>query len=186
MKASTILIVLLLQLPVSFAQQTGRNIYMSTAGKASFVSEAPLELIKASSDQLKGLIDMDKRTFAFNMPTRSFKGFNSPLQQEHFYENYIESDLYPNATFEGKIIEQVDLTEPGDYRLRAKGNLSIHGIADERVIQVRVMAGEDKLVVTAEFDVMLEDHNITVPKMVYQKISEKIRVSVELTFEPAD
>ncbi len=186
MKASKILIVLLLQLPVSLAQQAGRDIYMSTAGKVDFVSEAPLELIKASSDQLKGLIDVDNRTFAFNMPTRSFKGFNSPLQQEHFYENYIESDLYPNATFEGKIIEQVDLTEPGDYTLRAKGILSIHGIADERVIPVRVLTGKDKLVVTAKFDVMLEDHHITIPKMVYQKISEKIRVNVELTFEPVN
>jgi hypothetical protein len=52
---------------------------------------------------------------------RSFQGFNSPLQKEHFNENYVESDKFPEASFKGKIIEDQDLTVDGTYELRAKG-----------------------------------------------------------------
>ncbi|MFP4469220.1 MAG: YceI family protein [Bacteroidales bacterium] len=166
------------------AQRDYSGIWIGTSGTVNFVSEAPLELIRASSKNLKGLIDPEKRTFAFTLSTRSFKGFNSPLQQEHFYENYIETHLYPAASFEGKIIELVDLTEPGEYRIRAKGMLDIHGVTNERVIDVDVVSEGDRMIASADFDVMLEDHDITIPKMVYQKISETIRVSVRIKFEP--
>ena len=62
---------------------------MDEHGKVSFLSEAPLELIKAASDKLKGAIDKTQNTFAFAVDIHSFKGFNSDLQREHFHENYM-------------------------------------------------------------------------------------------------
>ena len=53
---------------------------------------------------------------------RSFQGFNSPLQKEHFNENYVESDKFPDASFKGKVIEDVDLSKDGTYEVRAKAN----------------------------------------------------------------
>src|SRR5258706_14622796 len=70
------------------------TLYQTINGKISFKSEAPLELIRASSDQLIGLLDNDKKNFSFKINIRSFQGFNSPLQKEHFNENYLESDKY--------------------------------------------------------------------------------------------
>src|SRR5262245_21481143 len=67
------------------------NLATST-GIISFRSDAPLEVIKATSEKLHGRIDPVRRTFAFKVLIRSFEGFNSPLQQVHFYENYLESD----------------------------------------------------------------------------------------------
>ena len=80
-------------------------ILMASKGKVQFTSEAPLELIKASSDKLKGAIDTAKKTFAFAVEISSFKGFNGDLQREHFHENYIETGKFPTATFSGKFIE---------------------------------------------------------------------------------
>ena len=164
------------------AQDAGPVIFQTTRGEVNFVSEAPLEIIKASSDELNGLINTDERTFAFTMKTRSFKGFNSPLQQEHFYENYIESKQYPNARFSGKIIEPVNLLESGEYSVRAKGILDIHGVEKERVIRVDLKVNDGKITADSTFEVLLEDHNITIPKMVFKKISEQIRVNVNLEF----
>ena len=96
-------------------------IYTVEKGHVSFTSEAPLEVIKANSKQLRGAMNLDENTFAFVVSTRSFEGFNSPLQKEHFNEKYLESDLYPNTTFTGKIIEKIDFSTPGEYKLRAKG-----------------------------------------------------------------
>ncbi|MBK6966366.1 MAG: YceI family protein [Bacteroidales bacterium] len=111
-------------------------------GIISIKSDAPLELIEASSNQLKGVIDITGRSFSFSVNNRSFKGFNSQLQQEHFYENYIEAGKYPQSTFKGKIIEQVDLSVDGDYQVRAKGVLNIHGIDQERIIKADIKVKE--------------------------------------------
>ena len=102
--------------------------YYIDNGIISFRSEAQQELIKASSGSLLGLIEPAKRTFVFKVLIRTFKGFNSALQQEHFNEKYLESERYPEATFVGKIIEDIDLTIDGKYELRAKGKLNIHGV----------------------------------------------------------
>src|SRR3954469_16830682 len=75
------------------------SIYQTVNGIIYFRSEAPLELIRASSDQLIGAIDLDKKIFNFKILMRSFEGFNNPLQKEHFNENYVESDKYPEASF---------------------------------------------------------------------------------------
>jgi len=60
------------------------------------------------------------------------------LQKEHFNENYLESDKYPEASFKGKIIEDIDLDKDGEYEVRAKGELTIHGIMQERIIKANI------------------------------------------------
>jgi hypothetical protein len=160
------------------------SIYQTVNGIVSFRSEAPLELIRASSDQLIGLIDIDKKIFSFKIPMRSFQGFNSPLQREHFNENYMESDKYAEASFKGKIIEDQDLTIDGTYELRAKGTLTIHGESQERIIKSDVTISNKKITVKSNFSVLLTDHNIPIPKVVYQKLANEIKVEINTTLEP--
>ena len=96
------------------------SIFNITKGKISFSSDAPLELITAISNELKGLIETEKKQFAFSVKVRSFKGFNSGFQKDHFNENYLETDKYPEATFSGKIIEDVDFAKNNVLTVRAK------------------------------------------------------------------
>jgi polyisoprenoid-binding protein YceI len=158
------------------------NIYKTRKGSISISSDAPLEIIKASSVELKGLIDIDKRTFAFSINNRSIKGFNSPLQQEHFYENYIEAKKYPFTKFEGKIIEQIDFTKDGVYSVRAKGILTIHGVAQERIIKSSLQIQDNVLYVKSRFTILLSEYNINIPKIVYEKIAEEITIDVDAEF----
>ncbi len=168
---------------LALAQTGTGNVLLSSAdGIISIKSDAPLELIEASSNQLKGVIDITGRSFSFSVNNRSFKGFNSKLQQEHFYENYIEAGKYPQSTFKGKIIEQVDLSVDGNYQVRAKGVLNIHGIDQERIIKADIKVKGGLITVTSSFTVPLTDHNITIPKIVYQKIAEEVMVSVSAGF----
>jgi hypothetical protein len=160
-----------------------KNVYLLEGGQASFTSDAPLELIKAASDALRGVIDPEQRTFAFNISIRSFQGFNSPLQREHFNENYLESDKYPNATFFGKIIERTDLNVNGNYIIRAKGKLTIHGVERERIIKSNVLVKDGSMKVDAKFSVLLREHDITIPRIVHHKIAEEIEVAIGGDFE---
>lgn len=155
------------------------DLYKCENGKVSFKSDAPLELIQAKSKKLRGLIDPEKQTFAWTVEVKSFEGFNSPLQREHFNENYMESKSYPKASFTGKIIEDVDFQKNGTYSIRAKGKLTIHGMEQERIIKGEMEINGDKIRVQSSFTVPLSDHNITIPKIVYQKIAEVIEVTVD-------
>lgn len=165
-----------------FQPQDGR-IYQSVKGKIVFRSDAPLEMIEASSDLLKGAIDVEKRTFAFSVPIRSFQGFNNPLQRDHFNENYMESNSFPNAIFSGKIIENIDFSQKGTFSVRAKGELIIHGVTQERIIKSQIVIEESGFSIESNFTIILEEHKISVPKIVHQKIAEEIQVQVEATFE---
>ena len=151
------------------------QIYSTINGDIHFMSDAPLEIIEASSDQMQGVLNLEKKTFAFKMYIKAFEGFNNPLQQIHFYENYMEVNDYPIATFTGKLLENI---EPGSKSYRAKGALTIHGQSKERIIQVQLDVAKDKVEYSSVILVPLKDHDIELPRIVYQKIAEEIRVTV--------
>ncbi len=155
-------------------------IFRANTGKVSFLSSAPLEKIKASSTKLYGVIDPVKRIFNFAIPISSFDGFNSPLQKEHFNENYLESQKIPKAFFKGKIIEEVDLSKVGTYNVRAKGMLNIHGIEKEYIIKAKIVSAGNKINIESNFNIILNDFGIRIPKVVNQKIAEEIALTINI------
>lgn len=168
----------LLVLLISGAYLPAQTVYMARSGSVSFVSNAPLEIIKASSSSLSGAINLAENKFAFIIPNQSLKGFNSELQQEHFYENYMEVEKYANSTFQGKIIEKIDSNSGEVQQVRAKGKLNIHGVEKERIIDGTIQFKGGKIIVNSEFTIELEEHNIHIPKIVNQKIAETIDVKI--------
>ena len=163
----------------AFAQESG--LVIGTSGEVSFISDAPLEIIKAESTKLAGVINTNDRSFRFQIPMSSFQGFNSALQKTHFNENYIETAKFPNAVFEGKIIEDVDFSETGTINVRAKGTFSVHGVDQDRIIRSKMIIQKGEIQVSAEFRVPLEDHDIKIPSIVSQKIAEEIFVEISIT-----
>lgn len=152
--------------------------FVTSQGTILFNSDAPFELIQAKSKLLKGAIDAEQGTFAFAVSVRSFQGFNSALQREHFNENYLESDKYPKITFSGSIIETIDFTKNGTYQVKCKGNLNLHGVKKERVIPATLKVKNGAIYVNSKFVVSLSEHNISVPKIVSAKIAREISVEI--------
>jgi polyisoprenoid-binding protein YceI len=161
---------------LSSATALSQQRYRIEKGEINFTSNAELELIKASSSGVQGLLDPESNQFAFTIDIRSFQGFNSDLQREHFNEKYMESERFPKAKFSGKIIEQIDFSRNDTYEVRAKGELDIHGEKQTRIIKGKITTSDGKLRLDARFVVPLADHNITVPGIVTQKIATEIEV----------
>lgn len=157
-----------------------QSFYVTNNGSTNFTSDAPLEVIKASSKNIIGALKTTDRSFAFSVLVKSFEGFNSSLQRTHFNENYLESDKYPKITFEGKIIEDINLLKEGTYNVRGKGRFAIHGVIQERIIPCKLIISNEKIIVTSNFSVFLTDHNIKIPSVVNQKIAEEITVSIKI------
>ena len=153
--------------------------YSTQEAILDFTSQAELELIKAASNETRGIIDPASNQFAFSVQVNTFNGFNSALQRDHFNEKYMESDKFPKASFSGKIIEQVDYSKNGSYDIRAKGDLDIHGVKQMRIIKGKIVVDNGRLTVDAQFMVPLSDHNISIPTIVSQKIATEIQVQFE-------
>jgi hypothetical protein len=160
------------------------QLFQTSDGTVKFISDAPLELIKAQSSKLSGLLKISDRSFAFAIPMNSFEGFNSDLQKTHFNENYVESIKYPMATFEGKIIEDIDLTVAGEYDIRGKGKFNVHGVEQIRIIKCHLVVQPGKILIKSTFSVLLADHNIKIPTVVSKKITEEISVEMNVLMIP--
>lgn len=148
------------------------------SGNINFESNANLEVIKASSQKLSGVLDFSSSSFAFTVKVSTFEGFNSALQKEHFHENYLESKHYPVITYTGKMIDKVP-TIDGTYTIRTKGFFDIHGVKRERIIKNIVTLSKGVYTINSTFNINLAEYNITIPKIVNKKIAEHIDVVIE-------
>jgi len=186
MKKVIVLILFILSASIDALSQDEGQTYICRNGNISFISDAPLELIKAENNKLTGVLNAGDRSFSFRVPIKEFEGFNSSLQRVHFNEDYMETELFPNSTFKGKIIEEIDLSIPGEYKIRAKGKLNIHGIEIDRIIRCDLTADKNQIIVHAAFTVFIADHNISIPSILNQKIAKEIRVDVTFTLYPSE
>ena len=166
----------------AFMLPPSTGIFIIKKSEVSFHSNAKLELIKASSSELKGIIDAEKRVFAFSVDMKSFDGFNGPLQKEHFHENYMESDKYPAASFTGHIIEEDDFTKDGTYNIRAKGKFTVHGVVQERILQGDLTVKNGVIKLVCFFTVLLSEHDIKIPRIVHEKLASEISITVNAEF----
>ena len=173
MKKSLLVIVAVFAAAVSINAQ----IYKGTKTTVSFFSSTPLEDISAKDTIATMLLNSKTGDVIANI---SIKGFVFPnaLMQEHFNENYMESDKFPMGSFKGKINEVIDYTKDGSTAVTMTGTLTIHGVAKPRTISGTLVVKGGKVTIDTKFSVALVDHNITVPSAVGAKIAEKIEVTV--------
>jgi hypothetical protein len=170
----------------SFSGNVTAQKFLCKNGTIKFVSKAQLELIQASSGKLQGVLDPATNQFAFLIDIKSFEGFNSGLQRQHFNDNYMESEKFPMAKFSGKIIEQMNYMLDNATEVRAKGELEIHGQKQVRIIKSKITVKGNEVTIQAQFVVPLADHNITIPKIVNQKIATEIEVEIKATLVRSD
>ena len=159
----------------------GQTNYISKNANISIYSSTPLADIEAISNNGVSVIVPKNRQIIFQLAIKSLV-FPRPLMQEHFNENYMESDKYPNAVFKGKIIENVDFEKDGSYPVSVKGLLTVHNVTRERTINGTIFIIKGKPSVTSSFDVLCADHQIKIPSVVFQKIAEKITITVKSNY----
>ena len=155
------------------------QLYSTRTGFIGFYSKTPLEDIRGENNQVFAIVDAGKKDLAF---AALLKGFIFPkeLMQEHFNENYVESDKYPKAMFSGVYTGDIDLNREGVYKVLVKGNLTLHNVTHpvETTATLEVKAGH--LLGVAEFKVRPEDFNIGIPSVVRDKIDKEITVKVNI------
>jgi YceI-like domain len=155
------------------------QLYSTRSGFVGFYSKTAMEDIQGENNQVYSIIDAGKKNLAF---AALLKGFIFPkeLMQEHFNENYVESDKYPKASFSGAYTGDVALDKDGVYNIVVKGNLTLHNVTRpvETPATLEVKGGH--LLGHAEFKVKPEDFNISIPSVVRDKIDKEMTVKVNI------
>jgi hypothetical protein len=178
-KITTVLAIILLTASMANAQK-----YMTKSGTIKFYSETPMEKIEATNRQANSALDFSNGNFVFKVLIRGFE-FEKALMQEHFNENYMESEKFPNSTFNGKItnIKDVNLGKDGVYKVVVEGDLAMHGVTNKVKVNGTLEVKGGKVVGKAVFNVSPKDYNINIPKAVINNIAEAIQVDVNVTLD---
>lgn len=163
-------------------KQAGQDIYVCKNAAISLYSKAPIEDIEAKSNKGTSVYNATTGELAFNLPIRSFV-FPKSLMQEHFNENYMESDKFPQASFKGKIQEHIDVSKDGSYPVNVTGVLTVHGVSQSRTITGTITVQKGTVGMSSEFMVKCADHHITIPTIVFHNIAESIRIQVSATYD---
>lgn len=162
-----------------------QDIYSCRNTTLSLFSSTPMEDIDAVTNKGVSALNLKTGAVYFKVAINTFK-FKKPLMEEHFNENYMESDKYPSAEFKGKILDtNVDLRKDGTYNVTVEGTLSMHGVDKVYREKATIIVQDGKQTASTKFNVHLADHKIKIPTIVIKNIAEDIAVTVKAAYSPS-
>ena len=145
----------------------------------SFFSHTSMEDIDGTNKTVTAVVlKADDGTFVCRCANKGFH-FHSELMEEHFNENYMESEKFPNSTFSGKIPEKVDYTKDGVTKVTLDGKMDIHGVKKDVKVPATLTVKGEQVTVDAKFPIVIKDYNIKIPEAVGNKLSETVDVTVK-------
>ena len=146
------------------------NRYIIQNSKIEFYSYAPLQDIHAVKTHSVGAIDIESGEFIIKIPVNSFE-FPNKLMQKHFNDSYLETDIYPECIFRGKLNEN-----------SASGEITLHGVTKKIEIPISKTINEENIIISTDFKILLKDHKIKIPRLLFQNIAEEIEIKVSSEF----
>ena len=163
----------------SFSQEK----FISRNGLIQFIASTPLETIDPVNNHVSCILDTENGNLVFQMKMISFK-FEKALMEEHFNEKYVESDKFPKSTFVGRVQNWDDFNWNGtEQNIVVKGKITIHGIEKEIIVKGVIETSKSTIFLSSSFDIIISDFSIEIPRLVRDKISETVKVEVNVTLK---
>jgi polyisoprenoid-binding protein YceI len=178
MKTTLFIITLLSTFLMADAQK-----YLTREAYLRFFGSTPIEDIEAVTNQASSVIDTETGDVVFQVLMNSFS-FEKALMQEHFNENYVESEKYPKCTFKGKFQEDIDFAKPGEYDVTINGSMNLHGVEKQISTPAKLIIDKKGMKLSATFSINPEDYAIEIPGAVRNKIAEEMEVTVKAAYQP--
>ena len=159
--------------------------FMTKNGYIGFYSHTPMEDIKADNNQVAGVLDITTGDMVFQVLIKSFH-FERALMEEHFNENYMESDKIPKSSFKGKItnLSSVNFAREGTYDVTVEGDLTIHDVTNKISTKGTIEVVSGGINANSKFNIVPEDYKISIPGVVREKIDKNLAVTVMMKFTP--
>jgi len=163
----------------------GQERWYTKEAKVSFFCDGSAENIEAFNNKGFLVIDAPTGKIEISVLMKAFT-FEKALMQEHFNENYVESDKFPKAIFKGTIQdpENIKWDTDGLYEVQISGDLTIHGVTNEITTPAKITIKNGVPVGDATFIIALADYQVDIPKIVEDKVSKKVRLVVQANLNP--
>ncbi|MEO6357213.1 MAG: YceI family protein [Ferruginibacter sp.] len=177
MKYSSLLTLFILFIFSAFSQPK----YFTKTGKISFYSKSSMENIEAVNTKVVSVWDVASGQIEFAVLLKGFE-FEKALMQEHFNENYVESDKYPKALFKGVIenSKNIQLTNDNVATVKVNGTLTLHGVTNPVNTSAVITVKGGVVAASCNFIITLADYKISIPSLVAEKINKKIAIAVTI------
>jgi YceI-like domain len=175
--------ILLIILSIGILQITYAQKYISKTGHIWIYSYTPVEIIEAHNHQVVSILDAATGDLQYSLLVKSFE-FKVALMQEHFNENYMESDKIPKSSFKGKItnLDKIDFKKDGIYPADVSGDLTIHGVTKPITASGTIEVKGQTLTAKAKFTVSPKDYDIVIPSLVEDHIAKTIDINVDVPY----
>lgn len=153
---------------------------ITKTGDLRFEASVPsFEEVKAQNKTATVILNPETGEIAALALMKGFQ-FKIALMEEHFNENYIESNKYPKATFKGKVFGfDMSIISETSRDFSIKGILELHGKSKEITVPAKIKKTSDGIELTSDFSVNSDDFDIQIPKMVSNKVSKKVNISLD-------
>ena len=159
--------------------------FFTKNGRIGFVSTGNIETIEANHKSVTCVLDSKTGNLQFSVLMRGFE-FHKALMQEHFNENYVESDKFPRSEFRGQVQNNsaIDYTKDGEYGAKVKGKLTIHGVTKDIEADGKIAVKSGKPQVSADLKILLSDYNIKISGLHKDNINNTVTITVDCPMEP--
>ncbi|MGY6649188.1 YceI family protein [Wenyingzhuangia sp. IMCC45574] len=140
-------------------------------------AKTAIEPIKAENKKAKLILNEKTGEIACLIQIAQFE-FPNKLMQEHFNENYLESDTYPKATLAGKITNFTSTDFSTAKEVKVVGDFTIHGKKQNKTVPVTIVKKGDTYTINGSFKLILKDYKVKIPKLMFYKIAEDVEVTL--------
>jgi polyisoprenoid-binding protein YceI len=158
--------------------------YFTKSGNIKFSSKAPMENIEAVNKSVTCVLDTKTGDIQFAVLMKGFE-FVKALMQDHFNENYVESDKFPKGEFKGQLenVSSLNIAQDGAYPVNVTGKLTMHGITKDVKADGKIIVQNGKVSASSDFAILLSDYDIKIPSLVENNISNTININVDCALE---
>ena len=157
---------------------------ITRSGEIQFEASMPaFEEVAAKNNTVSCVFDTSTSEIAVLALVKAFR-FKVPLMEEHFNENYIESNQFPKSTFKGKVTNfDASKITLGKATFDVEGDLTLHGVSKKVKTKITFVQSGEKLISTCAFKVKPIDYNIKIPSVVKSKIAETVEINLRFELE---
>ncbi len=161
----------------------GQQKMLSRNAHIHFISHTDIIDIEGQTHQAGSIINLENGEIVFAVPMKSFK-FELALAEDHFNEDYVESEKYPKASFAGKIknISAFNISQTGVFEAEVEGTLILHGQSRQIFVKASLEKMDEKWVGQCTFNILLADYQIQIPNLVKDKVAPVIPVVIKAEY----
>ena len=176
-------LILIIALIFCTSKITCQQLYTNNSETIFDGSKESFEPIKAVNNNSVSIIDINNGRIAALIYIKDFE-FRLGLMQEHFNENYMYSSKFPKSTFEGVIQNfNYDKLENNYTNFIIEGEIEIKGVKKNISTVAMIKKTVEGIYLNTNFNIKLSDYEIKIPRLVFKKIDENIKVSLNYSYE---